>query len=70
MIAGPDWQEPVYTDEQLDVIERKRVVTMTEFCAVVCRRIERMTPQEKTELRRATMENLLLKMKPATERIQ
>jgi hypothetical protein len=70
MIASPDWQEPTFTDEQLDRIERKGLVTMTEFCAVLGRGLKRMKPEQKAELRRAVMEDMLLKMKPATQRIQ
>ncbi len=52
------------------IAPRKRSVTVTEFFSAVCRRIETMTAEEKTEFRRAALENMLLKMKPATERIQ
>lgn len=70
MITGPDWQEPVYTNEQLNAIGRKRYVTTTEFFAVLRRAIRRMSPEEKAEFRRAVMEDMLLKMKPETDYIQ
>lgn len=65
-----DWKEPVYTDEQLDAIEKKRFVTTTEFVALLTRAVGRLTDGEKAEFRRAVLENMLRKMKPASERIQ
>jgi len=53
------------------------IVTMTEFFTAVCRQIECMTAEEKADFRRSILarhekseQERLLKMKPATERIQ
>ncbi|MFI5094652.1 MAG: hypothetical protein ACHQIK_14525 [Candidatus Acidiferrales bacterium] len=77
MTICTDWKEPVYTDEQLDAIEKKRFVTTTEFVALLTRAVGRLTEEEKADFRRRVLANhkkseeeRLLKMKPATERIQ
>lgn len=74
MITNPDWKEPEFDLDSPDEGERtpdgKFLVTSSQFFRNLLCAFHRMSPAEKAELRRATMENMLLKMKPATERIQ
>jgi hypothetical protein len=51
MIVGPNWKPHVYTDAELDKLERKGEGTLEDLAAVLCRAIGRMSEQEKAELR-------------------
>lgn len=77
MITAPNFQEPIYTDAQLDEFERNGRVTMDQFCALIIRAIDRMTVEEKADLRQQLLANAqkerddrLLKMKTTTGFIQ
>lgn len=51
MIVGPNWKPHVYTDAELDEIEKRGNGDMEEFGAVLGRCLSRMSEQEKRELR-------------------
>lgn len=48
---APTGSPHVYTDRELDRIERRGNGDLEEFAAVLCRAIRRMSEQEKAELR-------------------
>jgi hypothetical protein len=50
-VVGPNWKPHVYTDRELDRIERRGNGTLEDLAAILCRAIGRMSEQEKAELR-------------------
>lgn len=50
-VVGPNWKPHVYTDRELDRIERRGNGTLEDFAAVLCRAIEKMSDEEKFVLR-------------------
>jgi hypothetical protein len=51
MLTGPDWRPHVYTDSELDLVEKRHSGTLEEFAALICREIRKMSEKEKFVLR-------------------
>jgi hypothetical protein len=56
MIVGPNWKPRVYTDAELDRLERKGQGTLEELAAVLCRAIGRMSDEDKAALRKSLLD--------------
>ncbi len=56
MIVGPNWKPRVYTDAELDRLEREGRGTLEDLAALLCRAIKRMPEQEKAELRKSWLD--------------
>ena len=56
MIVGPNWKPRVYTDVELDRIERVGQGTLEDLAALLCREIERMSDEEKAKLRKSWLD--------------
>ena len=54
MIVGPNWR--VYTDAELDRLERRGNGTLEDLAALLCREIRRMSDEEKAELRKSWLD--------------
>jgi hypothetical protein len=56
MIVGPTWKPHVYTDRELNRIERRGNGTLEDLAALLCREIGRMSDEEKAELRKSWLD--------------
>jgi len=56
MIVGPNWKPRVYTDAELDRLERRGNGTLEDLAALLCREIRRMSDEEKAELRKSWLD--------------
>ncbi|HXJ11038.1 MAG TPA: hypothetical protein VNH19_02105 [Candidatus Limnocylindrales bacterium] len=56
MIVGPNWKQHVYNDRELNGIERRGNGTLEDLAALLCREIERMSDEEKAELRKSWLD--------------
>jgi hypothetical protein len=55
MTVGPNWKPHVYTDAELDRLEREGRGTLEDLGALLCRAIKRMPAEEKAELRASAL---------------
>jgi|GEM_PF-3413555 len=55
-IVGTNWKSHVYTDRELNRIERRGNGTLEDLAALLCREIGRMSDEEKAELRKSWLD--------------
>lgn len=55
MIVGANWKPRKFSDDELDVIEKRGHGDFEELTAILCRCIARMSEQEKAEFRKGML---------------